>query len=335
MRKIKVFGFFTLLLVGSLVIALMFGRYPIGIKDVLLVLGELFNGEKSSITSVIRDIILTVRLPRAFAAILVGASLSISGAAYQGLFKNPMVSPDILGATAGAGFGASLAIMIGLNAIWIQLYAFFFSLLAVGLVYMISLKIKNNDSVLTMVLTGLLVGTTFSSLTSAIKYIADPYDKLPSITYWLMGGLSSISREDLAKVFIPMIIGMVLLYAIRWPLNAMAFGEEEASTLGIRTNRIRLIVILATTLMTAAAVSISGIIGWVGLLVPHFTRAIVGPNHEVLLPGSLFIGAIYLLIVDTFARTLFPVEMPLGILTSLIGAPFFIYLLLNSRRGWQ
>ncbi|MBM7562448.1 FecCD family ABC transporter permease [Fusibacter tunisiensis] len=335
MKHYSRFALIFIALSITLLLSLMFGRYPIHITEVMDVVFKQLTGSGFAEKSVASDIIKTVRFPRALAAILVGASLSMSGAAYQGLFKNPMVSPDILGATAGAGFGASLAIMLSLDPVWIQLMAFVFSLLAVVLVYVISSRIKISDAILTMILTGLLVGTTFSALTSTLKYIADPYDKLPSITYWLMGSLASIGLDDLSKVIFPILIGAVILYAIRWPLNAMAFGEEEARSLGIQTRRIRFAVVIATTLMTASAVSIAGIIGWVGLIVPHFTRSIVGPNYEKLLPGSLLIGGIYLLIVDTLARTVFPVEIPLGILTSLIGAPFFIYMLLHSRRGWQ
>jgi iron complex transport system permease protein len=279
-------------------------------------------------------VVFQVRLPRILAAVLVGAALATSGAAYQGMFRNPLVSPDILGASAGACFGAALAIFCSLNYAGIQILSFVFGLVAVLITYAVSSRIRH-ESTLTLVLSGILIGTLFTSGTSLLKYMADPFDKLPAITYWLMGSLSSISSEDVLAVILPMLAGGFVLYLVRWRLNVLSLGEEEASALGLDTRKLKMIVILCATMMTSAAVSISGMIGWVGLIVPHLARMIVGPNYKVLLPASIIIGGTYLLLVDDLARVMASVEIPLGILTSIIGAPFFIYLLMHSRRGWQ
>lgn len=279
-------------------------------------------------------VLMKVRLPRIIAAILVGAALAASGAAYQGLFRNPMVSPGLLGVSAGASFGAALGILLSLDIFGIQIAAFLFGLLAVTITYLISTWLsKQNDPLLVMVLAGIIVSTLFSSFVSLVKYVADPYSKLPAIAYWLMGSLASVRDSDVFTVFFPIAAGLVVLMMIRWRLNVMSFGEEEAKALGIHTGRLRLLVILCATLMTAAAVSISGVIGLVGLVVPHFSRLLVGANYSTLLPASILMGGIYLLLVDDLARTLFAVEIPLGIITAIIGAPFFIYLLANSRRS--
>lgn len=280
-------------------------------------------------------VLFNVRFPRVLAAMIIGSGLSLSGATYQGLFKNPMVSPDLLGASAGAGFGAAIAILLSFNAIEIQISAFLFGIGAVMLTYIISTIIgRNNNAILILVLTGMVVSTLFSSFISLIKYVADPYSKLPAITFWLMGGLSSISSKDVLILAILTLLGALPLYLIRWKLNVLSFGEEEANALGVDTFKIRILVIFCSTLMTASAVSISGIIGWVGLIIPHFARLIVGPNYKVLIPASILIGSTYLLIVDDIARSLFSMELPLGILTSLLGAPFFIFMLIKGKKGW-
>jgi iron complex transport system permease protein len=279
-------------------------------------------------------IIFNIRIPRILAAILVGAALSTSGAAYQGIFKNPLVSPDILGASAGAGFGAALAIICSFGLLGVQLFSFLFSLLTVSITYFISIQFKKSDSTLILILTGILTGTLFTSLTSLLKYVADPFEKLPAITIWLMGSLARIQMDDIKSILIPFTIGLCPLLLIRWRLNVMAFGDEEAQALGIDTKRMRFITIVSATILTASVVSISGVIGWVGLLVPHIARLIVGPNYRSLLPASLLLGSAYMLLVDTLARVLFPIEIPLGIITSIIGAPVFLYLLSKTKRGW-
>lgn len=280
-------------------------------------------------------VVMKVRLPRIIAAVLVGAALAASGAAYQGLFRNPMVSPGLLGVSAGASFGAALGILLSFSNLGIQVAAFVFGLLAVTITYLISTWLaKQNDTLLVMILTGIIISTLFSSFVSLVKYVADPFSKLPAIAYWLMGSLASIRLGDVYAVFFPIAAGLIVLTLIRWQLNVMSFGEEEAKALGIHTGRLRILVILCATLITSAAVSISGVITLVGLVVPHFARLLMGANYSTLMPASILMGGIYLLLVDDLARTLFAMEIPLGIITAIIGAPFFLYLLVNGRRGW-
>ncbi len=330
----KIFIFLTVFLVFLSVASITIGRFPVSLDEFGIILYSKIFSVEHNLSGTLDTVIFNVRLPRILAAIIVGAALSVSGTAYQGIFKNPLVSPDILGASAGAGFGAALAIILSLNGLGIQIMAFAFGLVAVFATYFISARFKKSDINLILILTGILIGTLFSSFISLLKYVADPYEKLPAITFWLMGSLSRVAMEDIYFILIPVIIGMIPLFLIKWRLNIMAFGDEEAQALGINTKRIRLIAIFTSTLLTASVVSISGIIGWVGLLVPHLARLIVGPNYKVLLPASMLIGSIYLLLVDSLARIILPVEIPLGILTSIIGAPAFIYLLAYSRRGW-
>jgi len=281
------------------------------------------------------QILLQVRLPRIAAGILIGAGLSAAGAAYQGIFRNPMVSPDILGGSAGAGFGAAAAILYGLNVVGIQVMSFVFGLLAVLLTCAAAARLKRmGDPILTLVLVGILVGSVFTALVSLAKYAADPYSKLPAITLWLMGSLSAINPKDLGFALLPMALGLVPLYLLRWNLNVLAFGEEEARALGAETGRLRWIVICCATLLTAASVAIAGMVGWVGLVIPHLARMIVGPDYRVLLPASILLGASYLLLTDDLARSVMANEIPLGIITALIGAPFFLYLMMRSQRGW-
>lgn len=323
------------LLFTAFIISSTIGRYFIPPDMLIKALLSKLVGIQQNIPENVQTVLFNVRLPRIFAAIIVGSALSMSGATYQGMFKNPMVSPDILGASAGAGFGAALGILMSFNSFGVQISAFIFGILAVSMSYFISNIIgRGNNAVLVLVLTGMVVSTLFQSFISITKYVADPYSKLPAITFWLMGGLSSINMKDTEMLLIPILIGGIPLMLFRWKLNVLSFGEEEAKSMGINTARLRLMVILCSTLMTAAAVSISGMIGWVGLIIPHLTRMIVGPNYKILLPASLLVGSTYLLLVDDIARSVFSLEIPLGILTSMIGAPFFIYLLLKGRKGW-
>ncbi|NLL51573.1 MAG: iron ABC transporter permease [Peptococcaceae bacterium] len=317
------------------IVALTVGRYPVSLADIWQAFTGFF-GSENNLSDTVRTVIFDIRIPRIIAAILIGMALSVSGAAFQGTFKNPLVSPDILGVSAGAGFGATLAIVYSWGSLGIAISAFAFGLLAVWLTYFIGNLIKNSGEItLILVLGGILVGTVFTSLVSLIKCVADPYEKLPAITYWLMGSLNSTQMKDVYMVIPPMVVGLIPLLLLRWKLNLLAFGDEEAQSMGVNTDRLRLVVIICATLLTASAVSISGMIGWVGLVIPHFARAITGPNYQSLLPVSMAVGGSFLLIVDTVARTLLAMEIPLGILTSLIGAPFFIYLLSHSRRGWK
>lgn len=319
-------GAVSLLLLSAA--SMMFGRYPLSLQAWW---GAITAPEQNDVA---RIILLQVRLPRILAGILVGGGLSLAGAAYQGLFKNPMVSPDILGASAGAGFGAAIGILFGLGIGGIQVLSFVCGLTAVLLAWTLATgATRSGDPILILVLIGILVGSLFTALISMVKFVADPYSKLPAITFWLMGSLSSINSKDALYAGIPILAGAIPLLLLRWRLNVLSFGEEEARSLGADTTKLRFVVIVCCTLITAGAVSISGMIGWVGLVVPHLARLLVGANHKVLLPASLLLGSSYLLLVDDVARNAYATEIPLGILTALIGAPFFLYLLSTSRRA--
>ncbi|GMG95420.1 FecCD family ABC transporter permease [Tepidimicrobium xylanilyticum] len=323
---------FVMLFIGIFLLSFVVGRYPVDIITLLKVFLSRVLPIDKTWSDTIEVIVFQVRLPRIIGAILVGAALSLSGAVYQGMFKNPLVSPDILGVSAGSAFGAALAIFLSFNTTGIQLSAFIFGILAVVLVYLISQSIKA-DQLMTLVIIGVLIGSLFNSLVSLVKYMADSEDKLPAITFWLMGSLSGIMQRDIKNISIPILLGIIPLYLLRWKLNIISLSEEEAKSLGLDTGRIRAIVIICSTLMTASAVSVSGIIGWIGLVIPHLGRFLVGPDYRLLIPTTILLGSSYLLLIDNIARTLTTVEIPLGILTSLIGAPFFILLLLNRGRS--
>lgn len=277
------------------------------------------------------SVLFNIRLPRICAALLVGAALSTAGAAYQGMFQNPLVSPDILGASAGAGFGAAVAIYFYLGTGAITTLAFAGGLIAVGTAYLIS-RLTKGSATLSMVLAGILIGSLFSAATSYIKLVADTNDQLPAITYWLMGSLAGATMNDCVFAGIVIGAGLVPLCLLRWRMNVLTLGEDEARSMGINTNLLRLIVILCATLVTAVAVSISGIIGWVGLVIPHFCRMIFGYDYRRIIPAAIIMGAGFLLLVDDFSRTIAATEVPLGILTAFVGAPIFAYLLMMGGK---
>lgn len=279
-------------------------------------------------------IVLNVRLPRICAAIMVGAALAAAGAAYQNLFRNPIVSPDILGVSAGAGFGASLAVMLNLGSLGIQAAAFGAGILAVALCFGIGQAI-NRHSMVVLVLVGVVIAAFFQALISVLKILADPIDVLPTITFWLLGGLNKITPGDLPLPAILIAAGLATLFALRWQVNVLSVGAEEARGLGINVVATRLLLVLSATLMTAAAVSIAGIVGWVGLVVPHIARILVGPGFERMFPVAIASGALFMLVVDDIARAASAMEIPLGIATSVIGAPLFIVLLLRARSTWS
>lgn len=279
-------------------------------------------------------VIFNLRLPRLLMVILVGAALACAGASYQGMFKNPLVSPDLLGASAGASLGACLMMLIDMPNIAIQLGAFLGGLAAVGMAVWLNRLVKY-DPILGLVLGGILVSTLFQSGMSIVKFLADSTDKLPTITFWLMGSFASVNSDDLLLAAIPMFLGFVLLLFSGWRLNVLSFGDEEARSMGVNTRRTRLVVILASTLLTATSVAVAGIVGWIGLVIPHLARAIVGPNYKVLLPTSMLIGGSYLLLVDNFARLMASVEIPIGILTAVLGVPFFVVIFRHNMRGWR
>ncbi len=315
-------------------LSLTLGRYSVSIGELFTLFGGKLGLTESTVSQEVSTVILNVRLPRIIAAILIGTGLAMSGAAYQGMFRNPLVSSDILGASAGAGFGAALGIILSKSVIVTQLLALGFGLAAVLVTYALAGRLRRGDPTLFLVLTGILVGTVFTSLISIIKVLADPSDKLPTITFWLMGSLAAVNRQDVLILLGPMLVGGAALMLVRWHLNPLSFGEEEAQAMGSETAKMRIIVIGTCTLMTASAVAIAGIIGWVGLIIPHVARGLVGPDYGKLIPVSAVIGATYLLVIDDIARMAGPLELPLGILTSLIGAPFFILLLARTRRAW-
>jgi iron complex transport system permease protein len=280
-------------------------------------------------------VVLAIRLPRIASAVLVGAALSASGAAYQGLFRNPMVSPGILGVSSGASLGAAVAILLGLGTVGIQGSAFVGGLGAVALTWAMSSMVRGgSDPVLVTVLAGTIVSALLAALVALVKLVADPSNALPTITYWLMGSLASVGTNDVALAAVPIIGGLAVLLSLGFPLDILCFGDDEAKALGAEPARLRLVIIIAATLVTAASVAISGVIGLVGLVVPHLARMLVGPGHRRLIPAAALLGGAFLLAVDDVARSLFAIEVPLGILTSIIGAPFFLYLLQRGRGGW-
>ena len=315
---------------GAVVCAsFLLGRYSVPPAVVL----KIIFGVKGGWTDAQSLIVLKVRLPRIIAAIAVGSALSVSGATYQGVFRNPIVSPDILGASAGAGVGAALMMVLGFGSVGIQLGAFTVGIFAVALAYCLSRALgRGSDQTVLLVLSGLAVGTLFQSGISIMKYMADPDSKLPEITYWLMGSIARVTTGELKWYAIPYLIGVAPLLALRWQINALTFGDDEARSLGVNTELTRLISIGCATLLTAASVSIAGTVAWVGLMVPHLVRLMFGPNYKTVLPMSVLTGAVFLLAVDNLCRSLMAYEIPLGILTSMLGAPFFV-LVLFGRKG--
>lgn len=313
--------------------ALCLGRYMISPKEVLDVLAEQVFGMNLEVPEVNISVVWNVRLPRILLALLVGTGLAVSGAAFQGLFSNPLATPDTLGVAAGASFGAALGILLFENIVMVQLLSVVFGIAAVALTYSIS-KVKGKSTILMVVLGGMVTSAFFQALISLIKYVADPETKLPTITYWLMGSMASVSYNTLLGGAPLIIIGTLVLYLLRWRLNILSLSEDEARTMGYNIQHMRWLVILAATAVTASAVSMCGQIGWVGLLIPHITRMLVGTNNQKVIPVSISLGACYMVIIDTVARSASTAEIPLSILTALIGAPFFGYLLRKTGGGW-
>jgi len=322
----------VLALFVTIVVCLSVGVMGIPFDQVIAIL--LGGGTKTQ-----SYVIMNVRLPRVILAAMVGASLSIAGATMQGLFRNPMASPSVLGISSGAAFGAALAIVLGVS--WtngpfaIPAMAFVFSFITLFLVYTVSRNRSGYVPVETLLLAGIAVGSLFSALVSAMEYFAG--EQLSGVVFWMMGGLDEASWEQVAISIVPLIVGCSVIMVLARDLNAMMVGEEQAGNLGINVNRTRLILLVAASLVTAVAVSVSGVIGFVGLIIPHVVRILVGPDHRILLPASVVSGAIFMILTDTLARTVIaPAELPVGIITSLLGAPFFIYLLMSRKKsmGW-
>ena len=328
-------GIAGIFLAAGLVTALMVGRYPVTLSDLVSVLAAHLIDRPSSVAPAVDNVVLLVRGPRVLAAVLVGAALAVAGTAFQGLFRNPLVSPDILGASSGAALGAVLGIFFSLGVVGVESLAFLGGLLAVAAVYLIGSLLRARDPILVLVLTGVVMGSLLGAAVGLVKYLADPYNQLPAMTFWLLGSLASTTLSDLLPLAGPVAIGTAILVALRWRMNVMSLPEEEARALGVATGRLRLAIVVAATLTTSASVATSGIIGWVGLVVPHLARALVGPDFPRLLPAAALLGAGYLLFIDTLARVAAPVEIPLGILTAAIGTPFFIWLLTSMQRNWS
>ncbi|WP_283409642.1 FecCD family ABC transporter permease [Anoxynatronum buryatiense] len=324
---------------GVLLIFLMLaaagvGRYMVPFDKVVSILSSVIFNVEQHWTDVEQTVVLNIRMPRIILAILIGAGLSVSGVALQALFANPLVSSHVLGVSYGAGFGAAIGILLSENHLFIQGMAIVFGMVAIALTYSIS-KTGKGTQLYMLVLAGVIVGALFQALISLIQYVADPEEKLPSIVYWLMGSLGGTSLKDL-RLGIPLIgVGILIIFAIRWHLNVLSLPEEEARSMGVNLKLLRGLIIIATTVITAVAVSLSGIIGFVGLVIPHFARMVVGHEHRVLVPVTILMGGIYLLLIDTIARSATAAEIPLSILTAIVGAPFFAVLLRRTGGGWH
>lgn len=316
-------------------LSFMIGKFPLTPVEVVQGVINNLQGNVEDLEAVkVDNVLFSIRFPRILVVMLVGAALAVAGVSYQGMFRNPLTSPDLLGASAGASFGACLALLFNLSGEYVQLFAFFGGMVAVGLAVTFN-RAVDYDPTLSLVLAGILVSTLFQAGTSLVKFMADANDKLPTITFWLMGSFAQINSGDLIACLAPMALGFAILLTQAWKLNVLSFGEEEARSMGVNTRRTRLLVIFAATLVTSTAVSVAGIIGWIGLVIPHLARALVGPNYKILLPVSMVVGATYLLLVDDIARMLATVEIPIGILTAILGVPFFVLIFKNSMGGWR
>lgn len=320
------------LLLAAILLSFTLGRYPISLRE----LGGIALSKVTNIepfwSSRVETVLYNIRLPRILLACLVGCCLSAAGAAYQGILQNPMASPDVLGASAGAAFGAALAILLSASRQMIVISAFGFSMLTVLLVWIVSRRAKGSPLV-GLVLSGIMVSSIFQAATSLIKLVADPTNQLPAITYWLMGSLSGARMQDILFSLIPMLLGLLPLFLLRWRINLLTMGDDEARTMGVNVPLLRLVIVSSATLVTASAVSVSGTIGWVGLVIPHLARKLVGSDYRYLMPASMLFGALFLLIVDNVSRNLLATEIPIGILTAFIGAPFFLYLITRKEGG--
>lgn len=316
-------------LLALFLLSFVMGRYGVPLGQVVRILLSGVLPLEQTWTDNMAIAVLNVRLPRILLACLVGCGLSAAGTGYQTVFQNPMAAPDILGASSGACFGAALAILTGQSAVMITVLAFLASLLSVALVYLVGNHTRGNR-VVNLLLAGIMVGSLFSACTSYIKLVADPTNQLPQITYWLMGSLSGTRMGTVKFAAVCMAVGLVPLLLLRWRMNLLTLSPDEARAMGVHTDRLRLAVILSSTVLTAAAVSVSGMIGWVGLVIPHLSRRIVGSDCRRLMPMSCLFGAAFLLLVDNMARCLTATEIPIGILTAFVGAPFFIYLMVRG-----
>lgn len=333
-KQIRIKALIMILLpIAVLLLSICMGRYAISPVTGFKILASRILPIEPTWSLIEESVVFQIRLPRVLLAMLVGSGLSIAGASFQGLFRNPLVSPDILGVSAGAGFGACIGILISGKTMAIQLSSFAFGIIAVFGAYMISRR-RTGTSLLMLILVGVIVGAFFSALIGIVKYVADPEDQLPTIVYWLMGSMAGVSWKDLLWGAPPILIGSIILLLLRWRINILSLGEEEAQSLGINTKWLKRIIIMAATVITATEVSLCGIVGWIGLVIPHIARMLVGPDHKNLLPACISIGALSLLIIDDIARTVTSVEIPLSILTAIICAPFFSFFLRRTGGRW-
>lgn len=329
-RRGKIFILLIIFLL-SIIISFQIGRYPIGPIELVKILLSRIISIPQTWPDQAETVVFNIRLPRVFLSFIIGSSLALSGLLLQQVFNNPMASQDVLGSSSASAFGASLALLSGAGYLAVSISAFLFGILSLLLIIGISSRIKKRDT-LTLIFCGIMVSSLFSSSTSFIKLVADTEDTLPAITYFLMGSLSSFRSSDLILVFTVAIIASVPILLISWRINLLSLSEEEAKSMGVNTTRLRLIVIASSTLLTAASVASSGQIGWVGLVIPHFSRMIVGSNTKESILASMLLGASFLTIVDTIARSITTSEIPIGILTSFVGAPFFLYLIIREAK---
>lgn len=331
-HTVPIIPLLTVLLFALFLVSMMLGKYPLRLEQIGRVL---VTGGQDAALQKESTVLLQVRIPRLAACILVGMALSVSGATYQGIFHNPMVSPDLLGASSGAAFGACCGILISASALSMHLAAFLFGLLATALTYVVSSIVSHREnSTITLVLTGMIVSSLFNAGVSITKLLADTDDKLGEITFWLMGSMTHLQMKSLPILLIPVLLGVIPLLCFSYRLNVLSFGDEEAQMLGVNVRRMRLGMIACATLATSASVAACGMVGWIGLVIPHLMRLLVGPDYHKLLPASALGGGIFLLLVDNITRIFFQIEVSIGILTALIGAPCFLILLVKGKGSW-
>ncbi|MDI9389352.1 MAG: iron ABC transporter permease [Synergistota bacterium] len=324
------FTLMAALFVCVFLVSMSVGRFPVPVSSVVRAMLSIAPAE-GELSPQVETVLFQVRFPRVLLGALVGAGLSCSGTVYQAIFRNPLVSPEFLGASSGAALGAAFAILNGLGYREISLFAFLSGLAAVGLVVLVNVRSRLNP-VLGFLLAGIMVGSLCSAGISYLKLIADPNNALPAITYWLMGSLASARREDVLFAAPLVLSGLILLFMMRWRINILSAGDEEAAAMGVNAGLVRGAAILGATFVTAACVSVSGVIGWIGLVVPHFARSLVGADCRRSIPASILLGGALLPATDDFSRMLSSSEVPIGILTAFVGAPFLLYIILNDRR---
>lgn len=332
---VKPTALLALAILAAMLLALTIGRYPIGVVDIAAYIGATVGllEMPAERYDLLHNLLVEIRLPRVLAAVLIGGSLASSGAAFQAVFRNPLVSPGMLGVLGGASFGAALGMLISGDWIIVQVLAFAMGLLAVAIAVAIA-NLFGTASMVMLILGGLITGALFTSLLSIAKYVADPYDQLPAIVYWLMGSLGAVGLEQVTWCAVPMLAGMAALAVLGRALDALSMGDDEARSLGVPVHAVRYGVIAAATLVSALSVSMAGMIGWIGLIVPHLARLLVGPGNARLVASSAVAGALFLLLADCIARTVARSEIPIGIITELLGIPAFLLILGRARRAW-